>query len=140
MREHKLHSVCEEASCPNIGECFGNGTATFMIIGDKCTRRWAPRLDSKAASMPAGAVVSIDSTTAVKALDAASASHSHKNCSPVVPRCWRQEAAERLRHWLACEEVPKTGAPSQVKAQATRSLGQRRSAASPKSTQEHPAA
>lgn len=39
LREKKLHSVCEEASCPNIGECFGNGTATFMIMGDKCTRR-----------------------------------------------------------------------------------------------------
>jgi lipoic acid synthetase len=39
LREHKLHSVCEEASCPNIGECFGSGTATFMIMGDKCTRR-----------------------------------------------------------------------------------------------------
>ncbi|HQC94807.1 MAG TPA: lipoyl synthase, partial [Aquabacterium sp.] len=38
LREHKLHSVCEEASCPNIGECFGKGTATFMIMGDKCTR------------------------------------------------------------------------------------------------------
>ena len=39
LREHKLHSVCEEASCPNIGECFGKGTATFMVMGDKCTRR-----------------------------------------------------------------------------------------------------
>jgi lipoic acid synthetase len=39
LREQKLHTVCEEASCPNIGECFGNGTATFMIMGDKCTRR-----------------------------------------------------------------------------------------------------
>ncbi len=39
LREHKLHTVCEEASCPNIGECFGMGTATFMIMGDKCTRR-----------------------------------------------------------------------------------------------------
>ena len=39
LREHKLHTVCEEASCPNIGECFGNGTATFMILGDLCTRR-----------------------------------------------------------------------------------------------------
>jgi lipoic acid synthetase len=39
LREHKLHTVCEEASCPNIGECFGQGTATFMIMGDKCTRR-----------------------------------------------------------------------------------------------------
>ena len=39
LRENKLHTVCEEASCPNIGECFGKGTATFMIMGDKCTRR-----------------------------------------------------------------------------------------------------
>jgi lipoic acid synthetase len=39
LRAHQLHTVCEEASCPNIGECFGNGTATFMIMGDKCTRR-----------------------------------------------------------------------------------------------------
>ena len=39
LRETKLHTVCEEASCPNIGECFGHGTATFMIMGDLCTRR-----------------------------------------------------------------------------------------------------
>ncbi len=39
LRERKLVTVCEEASCPNIGECFGKGTATFMIMGDKCTRR-----------------------------------------------------------------------------------------------------
>ena len=39
LRDAKLHTVCEEASCPNIGECFGNGTATFMIMGDLCTRR-----------------------------------------------------------------------------------------------------
>ena len=39
LRESNLHTVCEEASCPNIGECFGMGTATFMIMGDKCTRR-----------------------------------------------------------------------------------------------------
>jgi lipoic acid synthetase len=39
LREHRLHTVCEEASCPNIGECFGKGTATFMIMGDRCTRR-----------------------------------------------------------------------------------------------------
>ena len=39
LREHTLHTVCEEASCPNIGECFGKGTATFMILGDLCTRR-----------------------------------------------------------------------------------------------------
>ena len=50
LRAHNLHTVCEEASCPNIGECFGKGTATFMIMGDICTRRcpfcdvgpWAP--------------------------------------------------------------------------------------------------
>jgi lipoyl synthase len=39
LREHKLASVCEEASCPNLGECFSNGTATFMIMGEICTRR-----------------------------------------------------------------------------------------------------
>lgn len=39
LRKHKLHTVCEEANCPNLGECFGGGTATFMIMGDICTRR-----------------------------------------------------------------------------------------------------
>jgi lipoic acid synthetase len=39
LRSHGLNTVCEEASCPNIGECFGKGTATFMILGDLCTRR-----------------------------------------------------------------------------------------------------
>jgi len=39
LREHNLYTVCEEAACPNIGECFAHGTATFMIMGDICTRR-----------------------------------------------------------------------------------------------------
>jgi len=39
LRKHKLSSVCEEAACPNLGECFSGGTATFMIMGDICTRR-----------------------------------------------------------------------------------------------------
>jgi lipoyl synthase len=39
LREHKLHTVCEEAACPNLAECFQHGTATFMIMGDLCTRR-----------------------------------------------------------------------------------------------------
>jgi len=39
LREHNLHTVCEEASCPNLGECFSHGTATFMIMGGICTRR-----------------------------------------------------------------------------------------------------
>lgn len=39
LRENRLHSVCEEAACPNLGECFSHGTATFMIMGDLCTRR-----------------------------------------------------------------------------------------------------
>lgn len=39
LRQHKLATVCEEAACPNLGECFGGGTATFMIMGDICTRR-----------------------------------------------------------------------------------------------------
>ena len=38
MREWNLHSVCEEARCPNIGECWEDATATFMILGDVCTR------------------------------------------------------------------------------------------------------
>ncbi len=39
LRKQKLHTVCEEAACPNLGECFGNGTATFLVMGDICTRR-----------------------------------------------------------------------------------------------------
>src|SRR5580704_9573421 len=39
LRENNLVTVCEEASCPNLAECFSHGTATFMIMGDKCTRR-----------------------------------------------------------------------------------------------------
>ncbi len=39
LRQNALHTVCEEAACPNLGECFGHGTATFMIMGDICTRR-----------------------------------------------------------------------------------------------------
>ena len=39
LREHQLHTVCEEASCPNLGECFTHGTATFLIMGNICTRR-----------------------------------------------------------------------------------------------------
>ncbi len=39
LRERGMHTVCEEAACPNLGECFGKGTATFMILGDLCTRR-----------------------------------------------------------------------------------------------------
>lgn len=41
LRQHHLHSVCEESACPNLGECFSYGTATFMIMGDRCTRRCA---------------------------------------------------------------------------------------------------
>lgn len=39
IKDHGLHTVCEEAACPNLNECFGHGTATFMILGDLCTRR-----------------------------------------------------------------------------------------------------
>src|SRR5688572_27929253 len=41
MRDLKLHTVCEEARCPNVGECWEHGTATFMILGDVCTRNCA---------------------------------------------------------------------------------------------------
>ena len=46
MRRHGLHSVCEEASCPNLHECFNYGTATFMILGAICTRHYRPILKS----------------------------------------------------------------------------------------------
>ena len=39
LRRNRLASVCEEANCPNLGECFGGGTATFMVMGEICTRR-----------------------------------------------------------------------------------------------------
>ena len=39
LREHNLHTVCEEAACPNLGECFTHGTASFLIMGNICTRR-----------------------------------------------------------------------------------------------------
>ena len=39
IHEQNLHTVCEEANCPNVGECWERGTATFMILGDVCTRR-----------------------------------------------------------------------------------------------------
>ena len=38
MRRKELHTICEEAMCPNLGECFGAGTATFLMLGDVCTR------------------------------------------------------------------------------------------------------
>src|SRR5262245_23598477 len=38
LRGHRLHTVCEEAECPNVGECWGHGTATFLLLGDICTR------------------------------------------------------------------------------------------------------
>jgi len=38
VTEHKLHTICESGNCPNMGECWGEGTATFMILGNICTR------------------------------------------------------------------------------------------------------
>ncbi len=52
LRKQKLHTVCEEAACPNLPECFGGGTATFMIMGDICTRRCAFATWALAAPMP----------------------------------------------------------------------------------------
>ena len=51
MRELDLHSVCEEAHCPNVGECWEHGTATFMILGDVCTGT-APTAPSPTAGRP----------------------------------------------------------------------------------------
>ncbi len=54
LRDHNLHTVCEEASCPNIGECFGKGTATFMIMGDKCNAALPPLRRRPRPAGPAG--------------------------------------------------------------------------------------
>ncbi|MBI2920491.1 MAG: lipoyl synthase [Planctomycetes bacterium] len=54
LRERNLHTVCEEARCPNVGECWGGGTATFMLLGDVCTR--ACRFCAVAAGNPKGIV------------------------------------------------------------------------------------
>src|SRR5438128_8658345 len=51
---HNLHTVCEEARCPNIAECWGGGTATFMVLGDTCTR--GCRFCSVATAVNPGAV------------------------------------------------------------------------------------
>ena len=71
LRDNKLHTVCEEASCPNIGECFGKGTATFMILGDLCTRR-CPFCDvahGRPAAPDAGEPAHLAQTIAALALD-----------------------------------------------------------------------
>jgi lipoic acid synthetase len=52
LREQSLHTVCEEARCPNLGECFTRGTATFMLLGDRCTRRCAYCSVSTARPLP----------------------------------------------------------------------------------------
>ncbi len=71
LRANKLHTVCEEAACPNIGECFGKGTATFMILGDLCTRR-CPFCDvahGRPAPPDAGEPAHLAQTVAALALD-----------------------------------------------------------------------
>ena len=52
LREKALNTVCEEARCPNLGECFTRGTATFMLLGDRCTRRCALLLGATARPLP----------------------------------------------------------------------------------------
>ena len=74
MRELDLHTVCEEAHCPNIGECWDHGTATFMILGDVCTRNCAycavshgrpPKYDVDEPSRVAAAIAELDLRHAV---------------------------------------------------------------------------
>ena len=60
MRELKLHTVCEEAHCPNIGECWHHGTATFMIMGDVCTRACAYCNVTHGAPLPLDALARIN--------------------------------------------------------------------------------
>ncbi|MDR2032670.1 MAG: lipoyl synthase [Azoarcus sp.] len=70
LRAHRLHTVCEEASCPNIHECFGKGTATFMIMGDTCTRR-CPFCDvghGRPAALDAGEPAALAATAAAMRL------------------------------------------------------------------------
>ena len=71
LRQARLHTVCEEASCPNIGECFGKGTATFMILGELCTRR-CPFCDvahGRPVAPDAGEPLHLAQTIAALALD-----------------------------------------------------------------------
>jgi lipoate synthase len=68
LREQRLHTVCEEASCPNIGECFGKGTATFMILGESA--RGAAR---SAMSRTAGPLHRCRGTSAPRRYDCAAA-------------------------------------------------------------------
>ena len=90
IRKNKLHTVCEEASCPNLGECFSNGTATFMILGDICTRR-CPFCD--VAHGLTSAVVTSESRSALNSLalasDAKSGIHldSPSNTWPLLRGC-----------------------------------------------------
>lgn len=70
LRENRLHTVCEEAACPNLGECFSHGTATFMIMGDLCTRR-CPFCDvahGKPQALDADEPVNLANTIAAMAL------------------------------------------------------------------------
>ncbi|MCQ8105640.1 lipoyl synthase [Methylomonas sp. SURF-2] len=70
LRENRLHTVCEEAACPNLGECFSHGTATFMIMGDLCTRR-CPFCDvahGKPAALDADEPENLAATVAAMAL------------------------------------------------------------------------
>ena len=68
MRELKLHTVCEEAQCPNIGECWNHGTATFMILGDVCTRACAYCAVSHGRPHPVDAAEPVRVADAIRAL------------------------------------------------------------------------
>ena len=99
LREHKLHTVCEEASCPNIGECFGKGTATFMIMGDICTRR-CPFCDvGHGRPLPLDAEEPVNLAKTIAALELALRRHHERR--PRRPARRRRAAFRRL-HPRAC--------------------------------------
>ena len=106
LRQANISTVCEEARCPNIGECFSSGTATFMILGDRCTRR-CHFCNVKTARPRA-----VDPEEPQRLADAAAAlGLSHV----VVTSVDRDELADKgARHWAACIRALHAGLPHAV--------------------------
>jgi lipoyl synthase len=107
MRQRGLSTVCEEARCPNIGECFTSGTATFMILGDRCTRR-CHFCNVTTASRQDG-VRPLDGGEPAKLADAAAALGLEH---VVITSVDRDELADKgAHHWAACIRAVKARLP-----------------------------
>jgi len=107
MRERGLSTVCEEARCPNIGECFASGTATFMILGDRCTRR------CHFCNVTSGRPRQVDPDEPQKLKDAVAAlALKHV----VLTSVDRDDLADKgAAHWAACvRAVKETGATVEI--------------------------